>query len=132
MYGHCHYPGSFYEPGQSLVFTRSAESLVALVIPTATVGHAHPQTGCPVVLGPAGPSPLLWQLQISPGKRKQRAAMELSQMAQEVLCHIDTASVHTSQRNTRRNEGACHAVTQGQKQMGHFGDKHLLSSDFFS
>lgn len=82
---HCHYLESFYELGPSLLFTRSAESRAALVILTAMVGHSHPRTGCPVVLGPAGPSPSLWQLQIIPGECKQRAAMELSQMAQEAL-----------------------------------------------
>lgn len=53
IYVHCHYLESLSELDLSLLFTRSSESVVVLVILTATVDHAHPQTGCPVVPGPS-------------------------------------------------------------------------------
>ena len=40
------------EWGPSLLFAKSSESMVALVIPRAIVGHAHPETGCSIVPGP--------------------------------------------------------------------------------
>lgn len=77
---------------------------VALVIPMATVGHPHPQPGCPVVSGPSPPSPLLWQLQTIPGKGKKRQPWNWwpstsPRWPKRSWSHIETDPVHISHIN---------------------------------
>lgn len=111
MYVLYHYLESLSELG---LFAGSSESMVALVTPMTTAGHAHPQTEGTIVPGFSGASLLLQQLWI-----EQRAAMDLMtfhlpQMAQEEpVSYGNWPRSYQSKKHSSEQGGISYSNTRG-------------------
>lgn len=121
------------ELGPSLLFAKSSESMVALEMPIA-----HP--GCSIVVALNNPhhcygncKPFL--ANASKGQLWKEWPPTSHIWPRRSWFHIEIDPVNTSQINTLQNKVAHHTGTRcggGVEQMQHFGDRFLLSSNFFS